>query len=71
VIPGEKNITLEFTENDEVLNLTLDGQQSFELNRDDKLTISIKNERLTFLKKDGDNFFKTLREKLHWGETLR
>lgn len=71
VIPGDRPITLEFTENDEVLNLTLDGQRSVELQKNDRVTIVMMETPLMFLKKEDDNFFQTIREKLHWGLNIR
>ena len=71
VLPGEKNLSLSFQENDELLNLTLDGQRTFEIQQDDILTLTMEEEPIMFLKKPEDNYFHTIRQKLHWGDSLR
>ena len=71
VLPTNKDIILTFQNNDELVNLTLDGQRSFTVQNQDKITISVMKKKLTFLRKQGDFYFKILKKKLHWGETIR
>ena len=71
VLPGDRELTLTFEDNDEVLNLTMDGQRTFELEQGDKLSLVTMEEPIVFIKQPDDNYFNTIREKLHWGETLR
>ena len=71
VIPGEKVLHFSFEDNDEMLSLTLDGQQGFEIGNEDKVTVTMMDYPLTFIKPENESFFKTIREKLGWGKNLR
>ena len=71
VVPAKKKITLKFKNNENNLNLTLDGYKSFAINNNDKVTVSIINNPLLFIRQKGDSYFKILKKKLHWGKSLR
>jgi NAD+ kinase len=69
VLPGDKKVTLEFKRNSNPLNLTLDGQRSFTVEKDDIIKVEVMKRPLNFIKLPGQHFVKTLRQKLHWGES--
>jgi len=50
------------------VSLTFDGQVHNSLLRGDLVHIEKYPEKVKFLRKDGDSFYETLREKLGWGE---
>jgi NAD+ kinase len=71
VLPGDKKISLHFSQNKNILNLTIDGQRSFKVESNDVVTIEAMKQKLIFIKFPGQHFIKTLRQKLHWGDSLR
>ena len=71
VLPGEKKVYLSFENNSEILNLTIDGQRSFEVEKEDQISIEVQKEKLKFIRFSGEHFLKRLRKKLHWGESIR
>lgn len=73
VIPGGSRIDVDvINTNDRVMqthvSLTLDGQVYFELNRDDRVSVTMHDEAVKFIRRRKDMFFHTLRTKLRWGE---
>ncbi len=70
VLPGDNKIALSFEDNDELLNLTIDGQRSFEVRKDDKIYIEMMKKPLVFVRQQGDFYFKTLKKKLGWGDAV-
>ena len=68
VIPGKKKIELLFDKNEAVLTMTIDGQRSFDVKKDDKIYIEMMDHQLQLFMLHGQHFFKTLRQKLLWGE---
>lgn len=52
------------------VSLTLDGQVYIELQKDDRVTITMHDQTVKFLRRGADTFFHTLRTKLRWGERV-
>ncbi len=50
------------------VTLTLDGQTFTPLSRGDRIKASVHGERVTFLRRNSQTFYGTLRTKLKWGE---
>ncbi|UPA22052.1 NAD(+)/NADH kinase [Candidatus Peribacteria bacterium] len=75
VLPSHADIEVEvFKANESFLqstvSLTIDGQVYHELQRQDRVHVSVHSETIKFLRRREDTFFHTLRTKLKWGERL-
>ncbi len=71
VIPDSSIIEVQvFTEQNR-FNLLRDGNKFGDLNNGTKLKIKKSDKKIRFIKKESQNFFKTLNKKLHWGEDFR
>ena len=73
VLPAHQRVevliaTKENKYHDVHVGLTLDGQQYIPLQRGDRVSVTGAASVVRFLRKEGESFFGTLREKLHWGE---
>ena len=75
VVPGKSTTEVEVCtrarkfEDFEVV-LTLDGQVSVQLQRGDIVQLVMGEKTISFLRRNEDTFFHTLREKLKWGERV-
>ncbi len=67
VIPDRKKISITLETDHEKINLTVDGQESITLRYKDEIRIRSAG-AARFLRLPAENFFETLRRKLHWGE---
>ena len=70
VLPNDKTVTVEIsTERHQKyhIGLTVDGQETFPLKFGDKIKVR-KSSRNLLLIKLHEKYYKTLREKLHWGQ---
>ncbi len=75
VIRGDSPVEIVVTTEDSkyespTVSLTVDGQTSVPLKRDDRIQVLSEKETVTFLRRAEDTFYKTLRSKLKWGERL-
>ncbi len=75
VIPGSSSVRIaplypEKMYGDASVHLTVDGQTSFKLERDDEVTVRMAQEPIVFLRETGDTFYNRIREKLKWGERV-
>lgn len=75
VLPGGNIISVEVirrtrtAKNDDV-SLTLDGQVYERLRSGDRVVVGTDAQTIPFLRRRQDTFLRTLRTKLHWGETI-
>ncbi|QQR83853.1 NAD(+)/NADH kinase [Candidatus Peregrinibacteria bacterium] len=67
VIPCDKRIDIIVKSEDELINLTMDGQTNMRLQHEDQVRIRRGGE-IRFVRLPSESFFDTLRQKLHWGE---
>ncbi len=75
VIPGGTTVGVDILQSDEgfvptLVGLTLDGQVYMELQRDDRVIVSVHSDTVKFIRRREDTFFHTLRTKLKWGERI-
>jgi NAD+ kinase len=68
VIPDTSRIDLRFSEHNEAVILTLDGQIGIPLQRGDRVCITRAPERLKLIRPANKTYFEILRNKLKWGE---
>ena len=73
VVPGTSNIMLRPKLNttrhdDEAVYLTIDGQVFKKIEPNMTIEVSLSSRVVTFLRKEDDSFFHTLRTKLKWGD---
>ena len=69
VIPDNSKIDIDI-EGDSDINLSLDSRM-YSVNCSDKIEVSKADFTIRTIKFDNDNFYKTLREKLFWGQDMR
>jgi NAD+ kinase len=67
VLPPDAEITVEPVSAREELILTVDGQDGAELRPGDHLAVRRGAPTVPLIRPAGQNFFSTLRRKLHWG----
>ena len=68
ILPREKTIFLrESRKNSAPLALAIDGQKIIPLEKNDEISIKIADEKMRFLRRPEEHFFKTIRRKLFWG----
>lgn len=71
IIPDSRTITIELTGRKPLqteVRLTVDGQNSIPIQYGDRVFVKRTNSSITFLRSKDNNFYATLRQKLHWGE---
>ncbi len=68
VIPNNKSIFVYNESNRNPLSLTIDGQKRYDLKNNDIIKISKYKKTVKFIRLYEENYFKTLRRKLKWGE---
>lgn len=73
VIPGRSVVCADIENTNDTftqthVSLTLDGQEYFGVECHDKVFVSLHPDPVSFLRRSQDGFFRTLREKLHWGQ---
>ena len=69
VIPDNSKIDIDI-EGDSDINLSVDSRM-YSVNCSDKIEVSKADFTIRTIKFDNDNFYKTLREKLFWGQDMR
>ena len=69
VIPDNKKIDIVVDSDYELINLTIDGQQSISLKEKDLIHVE-RNGFVELLRLPNETYFKTLRDKLGWGERI-
>lgn len=67
ILPATVEITIEVLSPSEELILTVDGQDGAGLHPADRLVVRRGNATVPLVRFPGQNFFATLRRKLHWG----
>ena len=75
VIPGDASVEVEVKTKpnkfkDTEVVLTIDGQVYVPLQQSDRVRISVHPQRVRFLRRTQDTFFRTIRHKLKWGERM-
>lgn len=68
VIPATATIDLDFSAAEEAAYVTLDGQVGFQLQANDRLTITRSASRVILVRPPNKTYFEVLRNKLRWGE---
>ncbi len=68
VIPSERAINISFDSRVESISMTVDGQIHFSLKSTDEVTIQRATRRVKFIRLKRNHFFRTLRNKMGWGE---
>ncbi len=68
VIPADKAINISFDSRAESISMTVDGQIHFSLKPSDEVTIQRATRRVRFIRLKKNHFFRTLRNKMGWGE---
>ena len=74
IVSSEEKIKLTFDSSDKInkeLSLTIDGQIQKVINNDVEIMIKKSNELAHIIKFKDDNYYKTLRNKMHWKGNLR
>ena len=69
VISDNSKIDIDI-EGDSDINLSVDSRM-YSVNCSDKIKVSKADFTIRTIKFDNDNFYKTLREKLFWGQDMR
>jgi NAD+ kinase len=69
VVPANEEITVKTCSECELVYLTADGQENFNLKGNDTVFIRKyeKKAKLILLERENNGFYSVLREKLHWG----
>jgi len=70
-MPNDRQLTITIEtvrDNHEQLALTLDGQATIGLEYEDKVKVRRSSRKLYLIRMTGENYYKALRAKLHWGE---
>ena len=70
VIPDHKKIKINLETKQEKGILTMDGQKKFNLEEGDEVRIKKYKESFKFVRLPGENYFRTIRNKLSWGKRL-
>lgn len=68
VITPERAINISFDSRVESISMTVDGQIHFSLKPTDEVTIQKATRRVRFIRLKKNHFFRTLRNKMGWGE---
>ncbi len=68
VIPADKAINISFDSRVDSISMTVDGQIHFSLKSSDEVTIQRATRRARFIRLKKNHFFRTLRNKMGWGE---
>ena len=68
VLPTDRTIHLRFDARVELISMTIDGQIHFSLKSTDEVSIQAATRRARFIRLSQAHFFKTLRNKMGWGE---
>lgn len=68
VIPSDRAININFDSRVESISMTIDGQIHFSLKSTDEVTIQRATRRVRFIRLKKNHFFRTLRNKMGWGE---
>jgi|SRR5579871_206525 len=68
VIPHTAHIEIAFTEPEEPVYLTLDGQVGFQLQTNDRISIRKSASKVIFIRAPRKTYFEVLRSKLRWGQ---
>ncbi|MBT6996090.1 NAD(+)/NADH kinase [bacterium] len=68
LLPANRAINMDFDARAEMISLTVDGQLHFSLKNSDEVTIQAANRRARFIRMKEYHFFRTLRNKMGWGE---
>ncbi len=72
VIPADQSIDVVLLERDETkASITIDGHAFGEIRPEDRLTISVADQRVTLIHPPGFDFYGILRSKLFWGRDSR
>lgn len=67
VIPNDRQIKVILGTDRADVGLTLDGQESLSLEYKDEIKIRRSTRKFHLIRKTGENYYKMLRDKLHWG----
>ena len=71
VLPADKTVSIDISDcNKGQMIMTIDGQTHESLQCGDTIKVSRHSEKAKFLRLPEENYFKTIREKLKWGERL-
>lgn len=76
VIPGDRTVHMDILgtnggrDSDAKANLTLDGQVYVGLEPGDRVSVSLHEHSVRFLRRNGERFFHALRTKLRWSERV-
>jgi NAD+ kinase len=68
ILPSKKVINLTFEGRFDAISMTIDGQIHFTLKPTDEVTIQTATRRAQFIRLKESHYFKTLRNKMSWGE---
>ena len=68
VIPSGKALNIGFDSRVESISMTVDGQIHFSLKPTDEVTIQKATRKVRFIRLKKNHFFRTLRNKMGWGE---
>lgn len=68
VIPSDRAINISFDSRVDSISMTVDGQIHFSLKSSDEVTIQRATRRVRFIRLKKNHFFRTLRNKMGWGE---
>lgn len=71
IIPDKRTIHIkietERKEQQTKIGLTIDGQQTYDLDFEDEISITRAPQQLNLIRTEGRNYYKTLNDKLSWG----
>ena len=70
VVPDDSEIKVSLTIASKDIYITLDGQEGCDLKKDDVLVITKAKNYIQLIKSHARNYYKVLREKLHWGRGI-
>ncbi len=68
ILPAKKVINLSFEGRFDAISMTIDGQIHFTLKPTDEVSIQTATRRARFIRLKESHYFKTLRNKMSWGE---
>lgn len=68
VLPDHQKVTIELTEANGQVFLTLDGQEGVEMVRNDKIIVEVSPNTINLIRSPKLDFFNILRQKLGWGK---
>ncbi|MFQ5671922.1 MAG: NAD(+)/NADH kinase [Nitrospinales bacterium] len=70
VVPDDSEIKVMLATASEDIRITLDGQEGCDMKKDDVLSITKAENCIQLIKSPTRNYYKVLREKLHWGKEI-